>query len=416
MVDGGQARTHPDKGGIETRAGGGSGLAAKTSRIAGAAAGVMLWSAAILCAQAPANAEPSVKAQIDQAAAAYFKDNDHATALSIGVVLDGQSRIFQYGTLARGKAQPPRPDTVFAIASITKTFTGTLLAEAVAEGRAAMSDDVRKYLDGDFPNLEFAGTPITLTDLVDHRSGLPFLLPDRPALDPGFKGDARPFALRVAEAAKGFDRRAFFEELHKVELTQKPGSDFHYSNMGAQLIGYVLEKIYRRPYEILLKEKIAAPLGMRDTVLGSVDDAPRTAPGWDENGLAILEPDLMPAAAGVKSSIADLLRYARWHLAEKDPAVILSHRPVFDAKMTPYDGKGAYGSALFWQVASLEDRRLIWQDGMVEGYSALCILEPEEKLALVIMTNELDPGTAHFNQILANRILTGLAPKALPLP
>jgi hypothetical protein len=53
---------------------------------------------------------------------------------------------------------------------------------------------------------------------------------------------------------------------------------------------------------------------------------------------------------------------------------------------------------------------------MIEGSSTLCILEPEQKLAVVIMTNELDPDTSHFNQALANQILLGIAPSALPLP
>jgi len=384
------------------------------------AAGVLLSCAALLALE-PAKAEPRrtalIKVQIDNAAARYFKDNPHATALSIGVIKDGQSFTFQYGTLVRGEKQPPRLDTDFAIASITKTFTGTLLAQAVVEKRAAMSDDVRKYLDNEFPNLQFNGTPIRLTDLVDHRSGLPFMLPNRPALDPNFQGDQTPFALRVAEVAQGFDRERFFEELHKVKLTAKPGSVFAYSNMGAQLVGYVLEKIYGQSYETLLREKILAPIGMRDSAVSlSANARRRLAPGWDENGLAILEPDLMPSAGGLKSTVGDLLRYARWQLDEKDQAVILAHQPVFDSKQPPYGDKGSYGSGFFWQVAGIGARRLIWQDGMIEGSSALCILEPDQKLALVIMTNELDPSTSHFNQALANQILLGIAPSALPLP
>jgi CubicO group peptidase (beta-lactamase class C family) len=269
-----------------------------------AVVGGVLFSCAVLLAQGSVKAEPRqaelIKVQIDKAAAEYFKDNPHATALSIGVVKDGQSYTFQYGTLVRGEKQPPRPDTDFAIASVTKTFTGTLLAQAVVERRAAMSDDVRKYLDGDFPNLQFNGRPIQLADLVDHRSGLPFMLPNNPALDPNFKGDQKPFALRVAEVAKGFNRARFFEELHKVKLTAKPGSTFGYSNMGAQLVGYVLENIYGQSYETLLREKISAPLGLRDTAVAlSVDARRRLAPGWDEKGLAILEPDLMPSAGGL---------------------------------------------------------------------------------------------------------------------
>src|SRR5678815_2483257 len=124
-----------------------------------------------------------VSAPVGPAVDAAFHDvvaDPRTAGLSVAVLRDGAWSTFHFGTIDR--ARPARPDdgTVYPIASITKTFTGTLLAQAALEGRLALGDDVRKYLDGPFPNLEFEGHPIRLHHLLSHRSGLPFLLPDVP--------------------------------------------------------------------------------------------------------------------------------------------------------------------------------------------------------------------------------------------
>jgi CubicO group peptidase (beta-lactamase class C family) len=382
----------------------------------GALATSVALAAAGAAAAAPSD-DAVVKGVVDGAAVQYFRDNPHAAAVSIGVLRDGTTYSHGYGTLVRGEQNPPRADTLFALASITKTFTGALLAQAAVEGRVHLSDDVRHYLVGDYPNLEFGGRPIRLFDLLDHRSGLPFFLPDRPEMKPDDKEDPRPFAARVAEVAKTYDRRQFFEDLHKVKLAAAPGENFQYSNAAAQLVGYILERAYGEPYEALLKAKILIPLGMTDTAIRLTDaQRSRLAPGWDEAGRAMLEPDFMPSAGGLKSTLGDMLKYAGWQVKETDPAVRLSHQPVFTATQPVFGDQGTFSVGLNWQMVALAGRRVVWQDGMIEGSSALCIAEPEAKIALVILTNELDPKTGHANQELANAILKGLDPQTTPIP
>lgn len=358
------------------------------------------------------------KAAVDEAAALYLRDNPEAAAISIGVLIAGETHVLQYGTLIPGEDHPPREDTLFAIASITKTFTGTLLAQAAAEGRVLLSDDIRDYLDGDYPNLEFDGRPIRLMDLLDHRSGLPFLLPDRPELDPGFQGDPRPYATRVAEVARTYDRSRFFDDLGKVELTAVPGAKYQYSNAAAQLAGYVLERVYGQSYADLLRTRILEPLSMSDTALSlTVDQQARLAPGWDDAGRQMPEnPEWLAAAGAIKSTTPDMLKYVRWHVEEADPAVSLSHQPVFTSTQPVFGDAGVFSVGLNWQMVEIDGRRVIWQDGMIEGASALCILQPELRLGLVVMTNQLGPRTVHANKTLVNTILGSLDALAVPLP
>lgn len=307
---------------------------------------------------APAQTRPAdaaaVRAIVDAAAARYIQENRQAAAIAIGVVYGPVRTQSRAGTLEPGRAKPPRPDTLYPLASITKTFTGTLLAQAVIEQRLALSDDIRKYLDGDYPNLELAGHPIRVADLLDHRSGLPFLLPDRPELAPDFKGDKRPYTVRLNAAMQAYGRDQFLAHLHVLKLTAMPGSHYQYSNAAAQLAGYILEKLYRRPYEQLLRAKILAPLRMNATSISlSPADRDRLAPGWDDNGQRAILPPGDEAAGGLKSTTDDMLSYVRWQIDETDPAVRLSHQRVWTAKGPVFGNQGTFGIGLNWQIAEL---------------------------------------------------------------
>src|SRR4030095_9368545 len=182
-----------------------------------------------------------------------------------------------------GGKKSPTKHTIYELASITKTFTGVLLAQAVVEGKVKLDDDVRKYLDGSYPNLEFEGKPIKLFHLINHTSRLPFVMPDRPELFRNPDPYELPKILTAIES--NYTRENFYEDLHKVELDKAPGTEFKYSNSAAQLLGYILEGIYGLPYEQLVIQKIAKPLRMRETKITlSEAEKKRLAKGHYENG------------------------------------------------------------------------------------------------------------------------------------
>jgi len=358
--------------------------------------------------QAPA--APAVRQLIDRAAARFLRENPQAVGVTVGVLINGQNHIYSYGKARLGQNRRPALDTIYPIASITKTFTGTLLAQAAVEHRLNLTDDVRKYLDGEYPNLEFAGHPIRLFDLLDHRSGLPFILPDRPETSPDFHGDDRPWSARVAEIGRTYDKAQFLSDLHTVRLTAEPGSEFKYSNAAAQLAGYIIERVYGRPYEVVLRDKVLIPLGMRNTGITIQKRAlPRLAVGYDETGRPMpYVPDWLQGAGAIKSTAGDLLKYLRWQMAETDPAVKLSHQRVLT--------QGNYSAGLNWQILSNSSRRLIWQEGNIDGFNALCIQQPELRIGLIILANEEDRKSAHGNSVMANEILSGLDRRAITLP
>lgn len=350
-------------------------------------------------------------AVIVEAAAKTYMGDSQSVGLSLGVFKEGGVSTFNFGSTHRGKAVAPTERTLYPIASITKTFTGTLLALAATEGKLKLEDDVRFFLKGDFPQLEFEGHPVRLRDLLNHRSGLPFMLPNRPELAPGYQNE--PIAKHLERSARAlatYTRADFFADLRQVRLTSIPGQEFHYSNAAAQLAGYILEDIYGVSFGDLVTSKISRPLGLEDTTIQlQPSQLARLAQGHDGDGTPLPPPrDELQAAGALKSTLADLLKYLRWHVAETDKAVQLSHAHTF--------AENNYAAGLNWQILTSGGRRLIWQEGSVPGYTSYLLFEPELNLGLVILTNESDRTSSARIAAMANRILQALDARSILLP
>jgi CubicO group peptidase (beta-lactamase class C family) len=337
-----------------------------------------------------------VRAAVEPAARAFVAD-PRSAGLSLGVLMGGEAFTYHFGVLDRGQAAPPDDRTLYPIASITKTFTGSLLAQAAAEKKLRLDADIRTYLSGLYPGLEFQGQPILVHQLVTHRSGLPFVLPD-----------ASPE--KANEVLRGQTKKAFLEHLRGVTLGTAPGATFRYSNAGAQLAGYLLEDIYGVSYEELVARQITRPLGMPDTVITlTAEQRARLAKGYDGEGRVVPEiPDEFQGAGALKSTVVDMLKYAGWHLAESHPAVTLSHAPTFT--------ECNYSAGLNWQMLTVGGRRLIWQEGHVPGYLSYCVLAPELGLGIVLLTNAEDAQSSARAAGLINKVLSSLDSRAPSLP
>jgi len=347
------------------------------------------------------NKKSSIDLVVHKSAQKFMSDQ-RAVGLSIGIVKDGKTLSYNYGEVEKGKKGLPSPQTIYEIASITKTFSGVLLAQAVIEKRVAMDDDVRKYLDGNYPNLEFEGHPIRLFHLINHTSRLPSFLPDRPEL---FQNpDPIELPKILTEISRNYTRTQFYEDLHNVKLDKIPGIDFKYSNAAAQLLGYILERVYRMSYEQLVAQKITNHLGMNDTrITLSSAEKRRLATGYYENGtVALYSPPQSQAAGGLHSSVSDMLKYLKFHLSEDSEVIKLSHQ-------TTWGDISTYASGLSWQMNKTSaGHRRIWQSGGTFGFSSYCVVFPELNLGIVLLSNESDRDSQGRLNTLANEILAGI--------
>ena len=331
-----------------------------------------------------------------------FMSDQHSVGLSVGIIKDGRSWTYNFGEVEKGTKILPDRHTIYELASITKTFTGVLLAQAVVEGRVKLDDDVRRYLDGSYPNLEFEGKPIKLFHLINHTSRLPFVMPDRPELFRNPDPYELPKILTAIES--NYTRENFYEDLHKVKLDKAPGTEFRYSNSAAQLLGYILERIYGMPYEQLILRKIAKPLAMTETKITlTAAEKKRLAKGHYDNGsIALYGTPQTQAAGALRSSVSDMLKYIKYHLNGDDEVIRLSHQTTWgDIKY--------YASGLNWQMNTTSaGHRRIWQSGGSFGFSSHCVIFPELRLGIILLSNESDQNSQGRLSAMADEILVGI--------
>lgn len=155
-----------------------------------------------------------------------------------------------------GKPGPPTDATVYEIGSLSKTLAGTLMANAVLEVRLGLEDDIRMYLQGDYPNLQYQGHPIRVRHLLSHTSGLPNMLPERANTVLEDFTDHRTLAELNAIYA-GYGKADFLRDLHAVQIPRMSGKEYAYSSVGTQLSAHITARAMEAAFDTLV-ERIAA--------------------------------------------------------------------------------------------------------------------------------------------------------------
>jgi CubicO group peptidase (beta-lactamase class C family) len=242
-----------------------------------------------------------------------------------------------------------------------------LLAQAVLDKKVSLDDDIRKYLVGDYPNLSYRGTPITLQHLANHTSRLP-VLPEDITEKPGYN----PL---VPESH--YDSLSFFQALRKVSLDTIPGFKFNYSNWGMALLGHILEHVYTESYETLVNRFITGPLKMRNTSFPTAESMDIIAVPHSENGKVVPVPqkDYFSPAGGLCSTAEDMVRYLDFQITEHSNAVKLTHTPTRNSM------------GLGWGVRKKDAWRDIQHNGSTQGSSSHISLFPELHSGCVVLTN-----------------------------
>jgi serine-type D-Ala-D-Ala carboxypeptidase/endopeptidase len=320
---------------------------------------------------------------------ADFMRRPASIGLSMGLFINGKISFYNFGTTEKGMASPPTRDTVYEVGSITKTFVSFLLARAVSEGRVMLDDDIRKYLGGDFPNLEYEGKPITLVDLANTTSGLPNFLPMPPEImnaNVGFLEKAELLQKRF----DGLGKADFYAALHTVKLEAAPGSHSQHSNAAAQLLRYILEDVYKMPIDQLVRDYISRPLGMTNTgFMLSSTGSPPMARGYGEKGEVVpyITSSYVWGAAGLDSCTADLLKFVRLELDRTNEIVKLSQTKTFDG--------GDHEIALTWMSHRHENGiTQLWCDGTTFGFTSYLVLYPDLNSGIILLANECDESSA----------------------
>lgn len=307
-----------------------------------------------------------------------FLKASKANSFSIGIVKDGKTYTRHYGEIDKGKGNRANNSTLFEIASITKLFTGILMAKAVLDGKIKLDDDIRKYITGSYPNLQYKGTPVTIKDLVSLKSGFASDLPNRKELLK-VKNDSLVFKLKKLD--EDYTKEKFFSDLKSMKLDTLPGKVYNYNNGTLQLTAHILENVYGKSYETLVKENVLIPLHLKNTKLYTGQNE-IIAHGYNENNVLMpyIPSSLWNSAGYMKSTLSDLTQFLQFELDQKNAVVQESQRDLLNNKN--------YWNGYFWdEVAINYNGRNARKHGGAFGTQNLFWVYPDYNIGISIITN-----------------------------
>lgn len=333
----------------------------------------------------------SILLAIEETADFMLKDSA-INSVSISIYKDGKSYTEHFGELDKGKGNTPTDETIYEIASVTKTFTGYLIAKAVLDNKIALEDDVRKYLEGSYQNLEYNGHPIRIKDIITHTARLPYNIKEMEEIlknsDESKVRNQDSIMFEIAKAFESATRETFFSELHEIEIDTIPGIKYSYSNIGANLAGHILEIVYEEDYNTLLKEHIFSKAGMNSSY-SLYSNKVTLANGYNNNGklMPFLSLDNSFGAEGsIKSTTSDIVNFIQFQL-NKDKYVEESFSKQYKL------GKNWVG--YFWRIEKSEEGVEYYRhNGGAFGSQNMIYIIPEYNTGIHIITNVAGGNTA----------------------
>lgn len=318
--------------------------------------------AAVAAAVLSANLAPQ-QDRIDDFIRGQMKQQN-IPGLSLAIVKDGAVvKSAGYGYADVAKKMPATPETVYRIASVSKSVMATGVLILVQDGRIKLDDPVGKYLDG----VPASWSAITVRHLLSHTSGL---VREAPAFD---ARKAQPDADVITSA-------------YPVTLRFPPGERYEYGNLNYFMLAEIIRRTSGRPWTEYMEEAVFKPAGMTTTyptnarvrvanlAVGYVDnDDLRPAPHWIA---------LRPSGAFL-STVLDL---AKWDAAlDGDRLVTSATRREMWTPVKLRDGVAPYG--LGWFVSTANGRTRVQHTGGMPGARAGFVKYLEDRVTIIVLMN-----------------------------
>ncbi len=258
----------------------------------------LLW--ALLSTSAAAQ---NITHQIDSIVKASYEQNPEI-GISLGFIHDNQEFYTAYGRLAKNSQIEINKNSVFEITSITKILTTNLIAQAQLEDKLKLDDYIDNYLPAVYKLQSTIRQKIKLSDLASHRSGLP---------DLDFE---KLMQLNPQQPVSSVNQDTLVALVNNCSELLDHGH-YRYSTLGYTLLGQILENVYDKTFDEIIKEKIINPLQLTNTLTTEFNIKNRTT-GHSTDGAdrEFLEWNITAAAGLVKSSASDMITYLKAILKE----------------------------------------------------------------------------------------------------
>jgi CubicO group peptidase (beta-lactamase class C family) len=299
--------------------------------------------------------------------------------IAVGVVAEGRVVYAKGFGLARlgSPDGPVTPETLFHMASVTKTFTAVAVLQLVERGRVDLDAPVVRYV----PYFRLADEryrAITVRQMLTHTSGMPDAWDwgwDRPETDDGALG-------------------RYVRSLGGATLLTEPGARFSYNNNGYEVLGCLVAEVSGLTFEEYVRTHLLAPLGMdRSSLLLSDVRGPLLAGGHvlDDAGDPVVSP-VYPynrehtPSSNLHSNVAEMLLWARAHLGRGQAgSKRILDRATYDVLWRPSPAEPSEGTG--WFLDRHRGLRVVGHPGGDTGFATDFLLVPEKGIGVVALTN-----------------------------
>lgn len=338
-----------------------------------------------------------VRAEIRQLMA-----EQNVPSLAIAVARDGKI-IWEegFGWADRGAHIPATEHTMYSLASISKPVTSTAIMLLKERGRLDLDKPINDYL-GDAKLIARAGhaAGATVRRVANHTSGLPlhfqFFYEDMPHRPPPMEETIRRYG----------------------NLVTPPGEYFQYSNLGYGVLDHVIARVSGKSYPDFMREDVFLPLGLTRMSAGIY----RGLEPYQARRYSSVNGQLLPyydfdhrGGSDVYASAHDLVRFGMFHmkahLADQKP--ILSDAAIEEMQKPTVTGYGMGGYGVGWFLNDRFNYPAVTHGGGMPGVSTQLWLFPQQKIAIVVLTNTATRG---LDGIVARTLAAMLPNVTLPPP
>lgn len=315
---------------------------------------------------------------------------------SILLAKNGEIVFEDYRGLANMKSKEPiTENTAFHIASVSKTFTATVILKLMEEGKINLEDGVEKYLPG------FPYANITVKDLLTHRSGLP-------KYDHFMDGTRTEIVLVKNKKGKTVKRRRVVKA--PVQVTGLPDNNdvlqymiryrpapeaspnrrYSYCNTNYAMLALIVEKITGMPFPKYMQDNVFGPLGMKNTYVFSIKDTGRYVPSYNYNNspFKLQKLDCIYGDKNVYSTVRDLLLWDRALYL----GTLVSNKTL-DMAFQPYsnESRGFKNYGLGWHLfIKPPDPTIVYHNGWWHGNNAVFKRLVNDSATVIVLGNKFN--------------------------
>lgn len=316
-----------------------------------------------------------------------IKDNyqkNPKVGISVGFIKNDDEYFTAYGNLNSESQIQINKNSLFEIASITKILTSNLIAQAVIENKIKVDDYIDNYLPKEYVLQKNIQNKIKISDLASHQSGLP-------DIDFG-----KLIELNPQQPVSNVTEKTLADIINNCTELKDYGK-YRYSTIGYTLLGQILEKVYDKNYDQIIREKIIVPLKMKNTFTKDFNVKNITTAHNPEGGIQEFFKWNVTASAGlIKSNAADMVTYLKAVLNSKTS---IGKAAIITEKIFYKDQKREMG--LGTNIVTDDKNTIYMKSGDSMGQSSIICYNRAKNWGIIIL---LDQRNSKMRQDLLNTI------------